>query len=70
MISASPWMWAVGISLVLLGLWQLRRSQRSWRRASYPPVWLCGLLVVVALVVMWFLLNAQFGGQAMQFHLP
>lgn len=71
MIYASPWMWAAGIALVLLGLWQLRRSRRrTFRRSSYPPAWVCGLLAVAALVGMWFLLNAQFGGQVMQIHLP
>ena len=65
------WMWAVGVSLVLLGLWQTRRSRRRFGRgSSYPPAWFCALLAGAALVGMWFLLNAQFGGQVIQIHLP
>lgn len=59
LVSLEPWMWLVAGLLLVIGAW----LSRSPRRVRLLPTWLCGLLVVAALVGMWFLLNYQFGGQ-------
>lgn len=64
MMYPSPWMWIVAAGLLLVGLLHGRS------RRAYPPTWVCGLLALGALIGVWFLLNAQFGGQVFQLHLP
>ncbi|HEU5382999.1 MAG TPA: hypothetical protein VFV38_46930 [Ktedonobacteraceae bacterium] len=64
MANPSFWMLLVAAGLLLVGLLHGRS------RRGYPPVWVCSLLVLGALLGVWFLLNAQFGGQVLQIHLP
>lgn len=64
MVNPFFWMWVVAAGLLLVGLLHGRS------RRGYPPAWVCGLLALGALLGMWFLLNAQFGGQVLQIHLP
>ena len=63
------WMWLVAASITFLGL-LLSRSLRTEKVVNRLPVWLCALLALVALVGMWFVLNAQFGGLAVRLALP
>ena len=66
MIYPPVWMWVVAVVLLVVGgLVSFVRQGRG-----YPPTWVCGFLALGAVIGMWFLLNAQFGGQVMQFHLP
>jgi hypothetical protein len=64
MFFLSPWMVLVAFGLLLAGFLHTRA------RWGYPPAWFCGLLALAALVGMWFLLQAQFGDQVIQVHLP
>ena len=70
MITSPPvWLWFVAGFMVVAGL-LLSRSPRASKRVAHLPTWFCALLALAALVGMWFLLNAQFGGQVIQVHLP
>ncbi|HEY3994247.1 MAG TPA: hypothetical protein VGM01_15365 [Ktedonobacteraceae bacterium] len=63
MIYPPVWLWLVAFALVFVGL----RFSRSVERL---PPWLCGLVVLAALIGMWYLLNGQFGNYGIQIHLP
>lgn len=62
------WMWIVAVVMVIVGIWLSRR--RVSKTLAHLPGWFCALLVLVALLGMWFLLNAQFGGQAIHIPIP
>ncbi|HLI70684.1 MAG TPA: hypothetical protein VKV19_13075 [Ktedonobacteraceae bacterium] len=57
--------WMVVVVAVVVLVVGARSLSRPGGR--YPSVWVCGLLAVVALVWMWVMLNAQFGGQVIRF---
>ena len=63
------WMWAVAVGTFVLGVW-LSRVPRYEKRVRQLPTWFCGLLALAALVGMWYLLQAQFGGQVISVRLP
>ena len=69
MFSPPAWMWVVAVATVVLGLW-LSRVPHYEKRVQHLPTWFCGLLALAALVGMWYLLQAQFGGLVVQVRLP
>ena len=63
MMKPESFMWAIAaVMLIGGGLLCFRRG------GGYPPVWVCAVLAVAALVGMWFLLNYQFGGMSIGVH--
>ena len=69
MVYPPLWMWLVAVTITFVGLW-LSRSLRMDKRIACLPGWFCALLALAALVGMWYLLNAQFGGLAFRLSLP
>lgn len=65
MIYPPLWLWLLACALLFAGLW-LSRSPRFLRL----PAWLCASLSVASLVVMVYLLNAQYGGLVLRVVLP
>jgi uncharacterized membrane protein len=72
MVYPPVWMWVIAVSMVVGGLWlsRARSARRYEKRVRQLPTWFCALLALAALVGMWYLLQAQFGGLVVQVRLP